>query len=250
MFDFARDPNRFEHGTRARYNGARCRCFKCRRANAAYELARQRDPRVPADVARAHLLALSAKGIGRRAVEAATDIDDAVLQRIIRGERARIPRSMEAKILAVDESAASDHALVPATETRRMLRELLRLGFTKTSLAAKLGSEARVPALQIRETRVLAKTELRVRRLYDVLMAGEDDAKDEAVAVDESPRARILRALRFFEAVEAQDLFDAMDVSPDDRGAYEQALHRLAKSGEVERMGARRPFEYRLPPTA
>jgi hypothetical protein len=41
-----RNPNRYKHGTRARYIIARCRCFPCKVANADYETQRQAERRV------------------------------------------------------------------------------------------------------------------------------------------------------------------------------------------------------------
>lgn len=238
---FVLDGDRYPHGTRARYNAAKCRCFACRRAN-SYEAERQADPRVPADAARAHLLDLSRRNIGRRAVADAIDIPRVTLQRIITGESTRIRRSQAERILAVDASVIADHALVPAAETQRLLREIIRLGFTRASVAVRLGAIARVPKLQYTRGSVLAITEMRVRRLHAELLAGEDD-QGEDVKIDDSPKARILRAIRFFERVTARDLFDAMELADDERDTYMQALHRLAKTGDVERLGTK-PFEY------
>lgn len=238
------DSSRYRHGTRARYSTGRCRCFACRRANAAYEAQRTRDPLVPADEVRAHLLELSAQGVGSRSVADACDLSRNVITRIVRGRRDKVRRSVAEKILQVDHQAIADGGLVPAAATQRMLREILAMGFRRTTVAVHLGSIARVPALQIRAGRVRAKTELRVRRLYDAIMAGEGDS---VIEVDNSPRARILRALRFFDSVTAEDLFDAMDLSEEERhSAFMQALHRAAKDGEVERLGAHKPFRYRL----
>jgi hypothetical protein len=243
---FVLDGDRYPHGTRARYNAAKCRCFACRRANSRYEAERQADPRVPADAVRAHLLELSRQNIGRRAVSDATDIPDVALYRIIKGESDRIRRSQAERIMAVDASVIADHALVPATETRRLLREIIRLGFTRTSVAARLGSTAKVPTLQYTRGAVLAITERRVRRLHAELLSGEDGQGEdiEDMKIDDSPKARILRAIRFFERVTAQDLFESMAVADHDRASYAQTLHRMAKAGDVERFGTTKPFRY------
>lgn len=233
----------YPHGTRARYNAQKCRCFKCRRANSAYELQRQRDPRVDAEPVRAHLAALSARGIGLRAIADATDIPRVALQRLHRGQPT-IRRSLADKILATDETIIADHATVPAGETQRLLRELIREGYTRTRLAAHLGSMAKTPALQFKAERVLAKTEQRVCRLHAALLA---EQPDEISVIDESPRARILSALRWFESATLGDLLDAMDVEADQHDAYGQALHRLWKAGEIERHGEGKPYLYRMP---
>lgn len=228
----------YPHGTRARYNATKCRCFRCRRANAAYEQQRQR--RVPADRARAHLVALVEQGIGLRSIADATDIARTQLKKIATGVRTKIDPSVEEKILDVDASVIADHALVPAAATRRLLRELICQGYTKTRLAAQLGSQAKVPALQYKHDHVLAKTAMRVRQLHERLLAEADDAP----AQDSGPRARILSAIAWFDAVTAAELFDAMDIDDDERGAYTQAIHRLAEAGELERLGTK-PFRYR-----
>jgi hypothetical protein len=232
----------YQHGTRARYNAQRCRCFKCRRANAAYEAQRQADPRIDATPARLHLDALSSRGVGVRAVSDATDIPRVALVRIKLGAK-KVRSSLAVKILAVDEQAIADHALVDATETQRLLRELVADGYTKMRLAAQLGSEARVPALQYKATRVLASTELRVRKLHAALLAEGDELPTVHASAVNSPRARILAALAWFDAVAAEDLFDAMDLARCERGAHMQALQRLVGRG-VERLGDK-PYLYR-----
>jgi hypothetical protein len=143
-----------DHGDRLRYR-AGCRCFRCRRANTAYEAARkiaraagEGNGIVPAAKARAHLKALSAQGVGRRSVQAASD------------ERA---------ILAVTSAAAGDGALVSAKATWKMLDQLIDDGYTRTYLAAQLGSKSKVPALQLRRDFVTVRSAYLVERLFEQL---------------------------------------------------------------------------------
>jgi len=134
---------------------------------------------VDAAKARGHLLLLSERGVGRRAVQAASDVADTVLEDIKNGKKQRIRASTEKAILDVDEKAISDGALVPAKDTWKRLRKLLRMGFTKTEIATALGSESEVPALQIRRDMVLARTAHRVQKLFDKAMAEwEQDEKE------------------------------------------------------------------------
>lgn len=226
----------YPHGTRARYNAERCRCTECRAANAAYEAQRTADPRVPAAGARVHIEQLQRSGVGLRAISDATDISRTALKRILLGQP-RIKSSVATRLLSADAAAIADSALVDAAETQRLLRSLIRDGYTKGRISTLLGNQ--VPALQYRGDRVLAKTELRVRKLHALLLAEGDDGP---APVPVKPRERILLALRFFEAVTAQDLFDAMNVDGD---AYMQALHRLVGHG-VQRLGERKPFRYRV----
>lgn len=94
------------HGTRLRYIGG-CKCFQCRRANSDYErdrkaarLAGDWNGFVPADRARAHLMSLSRSGVGKRAVQAASDVCMTVLQDIRTGKKAQIRARTERRILA------------------------------------------------------------------------------------------------------------------------------------------------------
>jgi hypothetical protein len=122
--------------------------------------------------ARRHLRTLSKHGVGRRAVQAACDIGDTTLQEIRSGRKTHIRRETERRILAVTPEAVSDHALVPARQTIGRLCRLLDEGFTKTELARRLGSTARVPALQVKPGFITAKKAAQVERLYRMVMAG------------------------------------------------------------------------------
>lgn len=134
-----------QHGDRLRYM-AGCRCDACRKANSAYEGARQRARKagdwngiVPAKRAREKLHRLSLLGVGRRAVGAATDIADTVLSDIISGRKQRIRARTERLILAVTLAVASDRACVSAARTHRLIAELLDEGYTEAFLCQRLG---------------------------------------------------------------------------------------------------------------
>jgi hypothetical protein len=202
---------------------------------------------VPADAVRAHILDLQRQGVGYQAISDACDVLKNTLRDIAAGKRKFIRAASAERLLAVDEGAIADSALVPATETRRLLQELLDLGFTRTSLAARLGSTSDQPSLQYKRDFVLAKTALRVRRLHAMLTAGEDDEDTFDVELrDDRPKARILRALRFFDVATSKELREAMDVGEHERNPYDKALERLTASGEIERIGTRKPYQYRL----
>lgn len=170
--DLYRPAAGFPHGSRARYVGERCRCDDCRRANREYAAARARaraegdtGELVDAGPARAHLEALAAQGVGRRAVAAACDVALSVLLDVRRGRKLRVRASTARRILAVDAGAISDGGRVPAGATRTALRELLRAGLTKTEIARRLGSAAKVPSLQLVARHVTAKNALKVQKL-------------------------------------------------------------------------------------
>ena len=163
------------HGDRLRYQ-AGCRCFHCRSANTAYEAARkiaraagEGNGIVPAEKARAHLKALSAQGVGRRSVGAACDVADTVLADIISGRKTNIRASTERAILKVTQAAAGDGARVPGKATWKMLDQLIADGYTRAYLAAKLGSKAKVPALQLKRDFVTVRSAYLVERLFEKL---------------------------------------------------------------------------------
>jgi len=167
-------PESFEHGTRARYVAGKCRCDECRRANREYARSRARgEPNglVDAGPARAHLLELSAQGVGRRAVAAACDVALTVLQDVRTGRKLRIRAESSRRILAVDAGAMADHALVPARETRKAITELRHAGLTKREIAQRLGSMASTPSLQLTRRKVTAVNALKVRRLVTEVRA-------------------------------------------------------------------------------
>lgn len=236
------------HGVRARYV-AGCRCQECRDATARYERERKLrapNPLVPSGPVRAHLRTLSAQGVGRRAVQAATDVPDSTLGYVISGRRSQLRKATAEKILAVDAQAIADGALVDAAETWRLLRELISEGYRRYDIAKRLGCEAKVPKLQVRDGKVQASTALRVKKLHAALLAeSSDDANIPAPHEYESPRFRIVRALRFFDWVTAEDLFFGMELDETERFNYAQVIHRLARSRVIERRGTGFPYEYR-----
>lgn len=167
---------RHAHGTRARYVTG-CRCAPCTIANRDYArgryLAQCRgdwNGLVEASKAREHLMQLSKLGVGRRAVQAASDVALTVLEDVRSGKKTRIRARTEKAILEVNAGAMSDGALVPAKETWKQIRKLLSLGYTKSEIAKELGSKAKVPSLQVRKDQVLARTAQAVRRFYHQVM--------------------------------------------------------------------------------
>lgn len=164
------DPERFRHGTRARYVAGRCRCDDCRRANREYARTRaagERNGVVDSSSARAHLEQLRRAGIGTRAVSSAADVGRTVLKKILAGQKVRA--LIVKRVLAVDELAASDGAAIRAGPTRLAIRRMLAMGLPKAEIAQRLGYKN--PALQLNGRRVTARNALRVRRLLDEVLA-------------------------------------------------------------------------------
>lgn len=161
------------HGDRLRYL-AGCRCLPCRAANAQYERQRQQARRegewngiVPARAARRHILFLSRRGVGRRAIHDATDIAQSTLSAIRTGKKTHIRARTARKILDVSTAERADHAHIPATRLWRLIQRLLDEGYTKRDLARRLGY--RSPALQFRKQVVTVRNAFRIQRLYDQL---------------------------------------------------------------------------------
>jgi transcriptional regulator with XRE-family HTH domain len=179
------------HGTRVRYVCG-CKCMLCRAANSRYETerlaARKRGETnriVSSEVVVTHLRKLSRLGIGRRAIAAASGVSETNIQKLRNGQRPNVREATARRILAVDHTALSDHALVPARQTVRLFDRLLEEGYTKTTIAKALGAKMNRKATKTGEAgaefanlqaarrpsgRCLAKTALKVRRLYNRLV--------------------------------------------------------------------------------
>lgn len=161
------------HGTRIKYV-AGCHCVECRAANNAYEKhwskLRQTgrgNGLVSAAQARRHLEKLSRLGVGRRSVAAASDVPESTLLKIRTGKRRQIRRHTERRILAITIEAAGDRSLIDAAPTWRLIRDLLREGFTKRELARRLGKGI---SLQLGKTRITAANANKVERVYSQVM--------------------------------------------------------------------------------
>lgn len=214
------------HGDRLRYIGG-CRCDLCRKANSTYERERQKaraagdwNGIVDAGKAREHLLKLSELGVGRRAVAAASDVAETVLMDIRSRAKTRVRARTERQILAVTPEMASDHALVDAGPTWKLIRDLLKAGFTKSRLSAEMGTNGR--ALQLAKDQVTVRNAARMASVHARLMASDE------VLVPAGPSLRRLKALREEEFTEKQ-LARWLDL-PD--GEFEISARRLARGLE------------------
>jgi len=161
------------HGDRLRYLSG-CRCDECRRANTNYEKARAAARKsgdwngiVSASRAQKHIKALSAHGIGRRAVGDVCGVAETTLVEIISGRKKNIRARTERAILAVTRDAAADRALIDASPTWKLLDELIANGYTKSYLAAQLGYKTR--ALQLNRKLVTVRNAYEVQRLFEKL---------------------------------------------------------------------------------
>lgn len=158
------------HGVRLRYM-AGCRCDACRKANSSYENERQKARRagdwngiVPATAARAHMLKLRRQGVGRRAVQACTDIADTILQEVVSGKKANIRARTARLILLVTKAQAADHALISAKASRRLLDELLAEEYPESYLATRLGYKN--GRLQFTSGKITVRNAAQIERLH------------------------------------------------------------------------------------
>jgi len=188
------DPERHPHGTRARYVSGRCRCEPCRAANAAHRRQRARavaagDTRglVSSDRARAHLAALRATGVGARSVSAASDVALSIVRAVASGKATNIRAHTERRILAVDAGAVADHGHVDSGPTRRLIREIIRAGYTRGEIARRLGASR--PALQLAPRRILARNALAVERIHRELMAEVSIQREQQALCSECGRS-------------------------------------------------------------
>lgn len=163
------------HGTRARYMGG-CKCMQCRAAHSRYNSesdarirAGVRNDLVSTDVAKRHLQALSRMNVGYKAAADAASVCRTVVAMILNGKRTQIRRETEQKILAVDKTAVSDGALIPAGPTWKIINGLVAEGFTKTQIAKWIGCGR---AIQYPRDWITAKSAARVEKMARRLEAG------------------------------------------------------------------------------
>lgn len=171
------------HGTRAKYVVERCRCEPCRSAHREYN--RQWDRRqrrasygledanpayVDASEAIAHIRWLRSQGVGKRTIANAAGIGLTSVEEFTKGIRTKARRETIDRILAVGTHRAPGGARVDAAPAWRLVDDLLHLGFTKTTIAAALGSKAKTPALQLKRHRITKANLEKVRTMWAELV--------------------------------------------------------------------------------
>lgn len=123
------------------------------------------NPLVLVGRARSHIRRLGRAGVGYKSVADAAGVSRTICADVLAGRRKHIRKATEAAVLGVTKDAIADGAQVDAGPTWKILDALLARGFTKTFLAAQLGSSGNPPALQIKRARCLASTALAVAKL-------------------------------------------------------------------------------------
>lgn len=152
---------------------------------------------VDAEPARKHLKKLSKQGVGYKSVADAAKVSQSSLFKVMTGKRKRVRQEYMQAVLSVDKEAIADKALVSAKKTWELLDKLLEEGFSKAEIARRLGFTT--PAIQIKKDFITAKTELRVQKLYNTIMAevdeGDDICSDCGLSHEPSNRISLLRKM-------------------------------------------------------
>lgn len=128
---------------------------------------------VDATPARKHIRRMSRLGVGYRTLADAAGVNTSTTRQVMTGEKKTIRKSTLERLLSVDEGARADHALIPAGETKRILRELEPEFLTKRNLAAALGYRSYgIPSAK----RITVRNADRIRRFRDRVAPLEEAA--------------------------------------------------------------------------
>lgn len=125
-----------------------------------------------AEVVRAHVAGLMARGLSRYAIADLAGVSPACVAGLMAGGHVRGPYAITAKsLLAVtfDLDAIPGRASVDAAGTRRRVQALIAIGYSLSDQAAQLGRSVTNYYKVARNPRVSAETARAVRDLYDRL---------------------------------------------------------------------------------
>ncbi|WP_017602227.1 hypothetical protein [Nocardiopsis lucentensis] len=167
------------HGTRARYVTG-CGCAPCKAANRTYENHRNRQALygrpttdlVDAEPVREHVRALIAAGMGTRTIAAAAGTTRQHVTALLNGRphRGTPPtRRMDPARAAALLAVTAAPRLVCSDGSRRRIDALGAIGWTRTRLAARLGTTVQNLSWSLRRPQVTADTAEKIRVLYEEL---------------------------------------------------------------------------------
>jgi IS30 family transposase len=94
---------------------------------------------VDATETRQHIEFLRRNGIGLGTIAAKVGYHRSNIQRIARGQQARVARELEEKVLAIPSIAKSDHLYVSTAPLKKLLKKLEKKGITKADVARFMG---------------------------------------------------------------------------------------------------------------
>lgn len=150
-----------QHGTRAGYAKG-CKCDPCCDANSSYEHQRQKGAAtdlVDAGPARGHVRILRGRGATQKALARAADVNPKTIAELEDGTLARIRPETETAVLALTLDDADRHrppgrwgGLIDATDTWRLLDDMLGRGWPKAWISREIGQES--GALQLKRDQV------------------------------------------------------------------------------------------------
>lgn len=183
-----------KHGMRSTYVKG-CRCDQCRAANCRYaKLAKYRQDTgrkvlVDAEPVKRHLVKLRAAGVGKRTIAQRSGVAQTVVNRLIGIDHSKPARRIRPetarKLLAVTVEDHADGAYIDSIGTTRRLQALVALGYSQTSLAARLGwTTANLNVITLgNRSQVTRATAQLIAALYDELsMTPGTSARARSVA--------------------------------------------------------------------
>ena len=229
---------RHEHGTRNAYRLDRCTCPPCRKANRDHEAKYRRaklygrydSGRVDARPAREHLARLIAGGVSLKRCAQLAGVGNSTLGYLLYGRterneppRKRIERHVAEAVLAIQPrlDLMAPGRRVPSIGTARRLQALVALGYSISSLGARLGvARANMDTLMDPTREVTVRKALMVRELYDRMWCTPNDPTGWREKISAS-RARNMAAEKHWAPPLAWD-----DETIDDPDATPQGMAR------------------------
>lgn len=208
------------HGTRVCYVLDKCRCNDCRAIAASYERDRARrkvyetttpgaiPTLVDAEPVRAHIAHLTAQGMGWKRIAKHAGVTISVVSTLLYGKypdrpghpehrppNRKLNQPIAAALLAVNLDLAPG-APIDGTGTRRRLQALIRLGWSQSTLAARLGIVGTNLGKTIHgvHPKVYLATAQAVRDLYEELW------DTPPTPANRYERGAVVRAIRYAEA--------------------------------------------------
>lgn len=164
-----------KHGSISRYVNRKCRCSSCKKANTVYQRKRRKphpNRKVSAIRSQKYLRRLNQHSMGLRSVAEIAEMTFGHLRRIRSGEIRKVRLTTQNAILSVPLIAHADAALIPGHKTHRMITHLRNEGFTYEQLALKFEMNPRtIKNFVERKHYVLAKTQMKVEKFYNRVMA-------------------------------------------------------------------------------
>lgn len=164
--------------SRVKKNSVNGRCEQCRNRLVW-------DGLVSAAQARLHIKRLARQRVGRRAIEAVSDIPHSTIQAIKRGTKKQIRFSTEQKILAVTVVAArGNKSLLSSDQTYKIIDWLLSEGLRPEQIRKRIGLDYQFPILVRRRPLITARIALKIQRYFLSIFVGDEDGPPRYVFLE------------------------------------------------------------------